>query len=90
MIAQLIFAMLLLLLTAACTPPPRPEIVPPVPPPIQPAKPRALKPGPGDRLVHNCIVTKQGTTSVDCVCRHMSDKIDTTTGAHSLECRETK
>ena len=84
---MLIFGIALLLVAAACTPRPTPRHVPP-PPAAEPVKPRKVTPGPNDRLVHHCTVSKQNQNSVDCVCRHVSEKIDSITGAHSIECRE--
>ena len=85
--SMLTFGIALLFVAAACTPKPIPRHVPP-PPAAEPAKPRKVTPGPNDRLVHHCTVSKQNQNSVDCVCRHVTEKIDSQTGAHSTECRE--
>ena len=85
---QILFALLLLFMAAACSPPPRKASVP-QPPPIQPetAKPRHVTPGPKDRLVRNCTVTKERKDSVDCVCLRVSTRIDSVTGETSMDCR---
>ena len=49
-----------------------------------------LKPGPDDIVIHNCILTREGKATVDCLCRHATTKIDSVTGDHSLECRVKK
>lgn len=86
-ITKLASVISLLLLAIACTP--RPKPVAPAPPPIRPevAKPRHVTPGPNDRAVHGCTVTKQTTNFVDCICRGASTKIDSVTGEQSLECK---
>jgi hypothetical protein len=87
---QLIFGLLLLLLAVGCTPRPKAKTRPPAPPPIIAAKPkrRHLTPQPGDMVIHNCLVMRDGKNSADCLCRHASDKIDSASGTHSLECKE--
>jgi len=90
MITRLIFALLLLLVALACAPPPKATAKTPAPPKIEAAKPHKITPGPNDRMTHRCTVVKQNANSVDCVCLHISEKIDSVTGAHSIECREEK
>jgi hypothetical protein len=87
---KLTVAILLLLAIAACSPPPKATAKTPAPPKIEAAKPRKIVPGPNDRMTHRCTVVKQNANSVDCVCLHISEKIDSVTGAHSTECREEK
>lgn len=80
----------LLLILAGCTPKPKPVSTPP-PPPIQPhATVQHLKPRPEDIVIHNCILSREGTATVDCLCRHATTKIDSVTGDRSLECRAEK
>jgi len=82
--------MLFLLLAAACTPKPKPTSPPP-PPTTQPHPTvQRLKPGPDDIVIHNCILTREGKATADCLCRHATTKIDSVTGDHSLECRVKK
>jgi hypothetical protein len=88
MTARLIFGLFLILLAVACTSKPKPASLP-APPPIknEPPKPHKIAPGPNDRIIHKCTVTKQNKDSVDCLCRGLSTKIDSNTGEQSLECK---
>jgi hypothetical protein len=69
---------------------PKPKTATPAPPAIVAPKPAAhpeAKRRAGDMPIHGCVVTKLGAEYSDCLCRHASTKIDSTTGEQSLECR---
>lgn len=76
-----------ILVLAGCSPKPKASV--PAPPPIA-AKPRVrhLVPKSDDRTIRHCIVTRENANSVDCVCRHFAEKIDSVSGLHWFECRE--
>lgn len=78
--------LLLLLALVGCAKPT--PVAQPAPPPIQTApKLHPITPGPKDQIMNNCVVLRQHQNTVDCLCRSMSTKIDSTTGKQTLECK---
>lgn len=90
--ALFIVGIVCLFCSVACAPKPHAAPVPAAPPIAKQKAPirRKLTPRAEDTFVHNCTVTRENSTTADCLCRHPTTQIDSKTGTITLDCRKEK